>query len=147
MRRPSGDHDGLASTAELSVSRETSDPSAFIAYISEFPSLSDTNAMRPASGAGVFVGMGVFAGAAATASGCHQDGYESEAGLLVSRMTSDPSAFIAYISQFPSLLDVNAMRRPSGDHDGCASEAELLVSRMTSDPSAFIAYISWFPSL
>ena len=38
--------------------RATSDPSAFIAYISEFPSLSDTNAMRPSSGAGVCAATG-----------------------------------------------------------------------------------------
>ena len=58
------------------------------------------------------------------------------------RATSEPSAFIAYISKFPSLSDSNAMRRPSGDQAGSRSLAELLVMRATSEPSAFIVYIS-----
>ena len=62
-------------------------------------------------------------------------------------MTSEPSAFIAYISQLPSLSDENAMRRPSGDQEGSSSSAEWMVRRVTSEPSAFIAYISQFPSL
>ena len=61
----------------------------------------------------------------------------------MSRETSDPSAFIAYISLFPSLADANAMRSPSGDQDGVAPS----VRRVRPDPSEFIAYISKFPSL
>ena len=53
------------------VRRVTSDPSSFIAYISLFPSLSDTNAMRPSSAVeaevevGGSLGWGVEAGAGA----------------------------------------------------------------------------------
>ena len=55
-------------------------------------------------------------------------------------------AFIVYISKFPSsLLDTNAMRRPSGDQDGDLSLAELLVRRATPEPSETIAYISNLP--
>ena len=39
MRRPSGDQDGHPSKAELLVRRAAPEPSAFIAYISQFPSL------------------------------------------------------------------------------------------------------------
>ena len=55
MRRPSGDHAGASFTAGLFVRRATSEPSAFIVYISVLPSLSDTNAMRPPRLAGVGV--------------------------------------------------------------------------------------------
>ena len=67
--------------------------------------------------------------------------------LLVSSASPEPSAFITHIPSFPSLLDMNAMRPPSGDQDGNQSCAELLVRRVTSEPSAFIVYISQFPSL
>ena len=94
-----GPQDGNQSSAELFVRRVTPEPSAFIAYISMFPSLSELNAMRRPSGA--------------------QDGPQSGAELFVRRATPEPSAFITYISVFPpSLPESNAMRRPSGDQDG-----------------------------
>ena len=69
MRRPSGDQFGLASPAELSVSLVTFDPSVSITYISESPSRSELNAMRPVStgvwgvvGLDVRVGVGVGVG-------------------------------------------------------------------------------------
>ena len=63
-----------------------------------------------------------------------QDGSKSPAELSVRRVTPDPSEFIAYISAFPSLSDMNATRRLSGDQDGDQSSAELLVRRATPDP-------------
>ena len=118
--------------------RERPEPSAFIEYISPFPSwpvytstfkpLSDLNAMRRPSG--------------------DQDGYRLLVGrLLVRRARPEPSAFIEYIWIFPSSHEVNAMRRPSGDQDRSPDRAELWVSRATPEPSAFIVYISPVSSL
>ena len=75
-----------------------------------------------------------------------QAGSRSSMSLLVSRVISEPSAFIAYISWLPSRLDEKAMRRPSGDHAGQSSQASLSVSRIIPEPSAFAAYISRLPS-
>ena len=76
-------------------------------------------------GVGVFVGVGagVFVGVGADATAGPQDGLLSSAGLLVRRATSEPSAFIAYISRRnpSSLSDTNAMRPSS------AVEAEVEV--------------------
>ena len=138
MRPPSGDQVGSASRAELLVRRACPEPSAFITYISLFPSRSDTNAMRRPPG--------------------DQAGSASRAELLVRRAWPEPSAFITYISLFPSRLDSNAIRpdgasqlgsrrakRP-GDQAGKESLAELLVRRVWPVPSASITYISLYPS-
>ena len=47
-----------------------------------------------------------------------QLGETSDAGSSVSRVWSEPSAFITYILQFALRNDANAMRRPSGDQLG-----------------------------
>ena len=67
-------------------------------------------------------------------------------------MTPEPSAFIAYIfppgsPTFASLLDVNAMRRPSGDQYGNLLLETSPVKRVTPEPSAFITYIAVVQSL
>ena len=40
---------------------------------------------------------------------------------LVSLVWPDPSAFITYISSFPSRFERKAMRRPAGDQAGIVS--------------------------
>ena len=53
-----------------------------------------------------------------------QEGCQSLARLLVSRVRPEPLTFIVYISSlFLSLSDMNAMRRPSGDQAGYSSSA------------------------
>ena len=49
----------------------------------------------------------------------------------MSRVTSEPSAFTAYISQFPSRFERNTIRRQSGgDHLGLPSSAGSPVRRV-----------------
>ena len=73
--------------------------------------------------------------------------------LLVSRVISVPSEFMAYISVFAekylgtlSRAETYAMRRPSGDQAGLQSSEGLWVRRVVSEPSAFATYISALPS-
>ena len=92
MRRPFGDKDGFE--PELSVRRTTTEPLAFIVYIELNPSLSDVNAMRRP-----------FGDQDGSLSSCERDPLADGSRAmesLVSRVTPEPSAFIAYISQFPS---------------------------------------------
>ena len=59
-------------------------------------------------GMGVIVGVGVTVGVGVIVGGTEagpQDGHPSGAELLVRRATPVPSAFIAYISRFPSLRE------------------------------------------
>ena len=58
-----------------------------------------------------------------------QDGDTSLSGLFVSRFTSAPSAFMVYISGFPSRLEVNAIR-PGGVY----SPAVIYIARPTVFP-------------
>ena len=50
-----------------------------------------------------------------------QEGRESAAGLLVSLVWPEPSAFITYISVLPSRKEWKAMLAPSGDQEGTRS--------------------------
>src|SRR3990172_436708 len=98
MREPSGDQAGNPSNASLSVTRTTSEPSAFMTYISPLPSRADVKAMRSPSG--------------------DQDGYPLSGAFKLETLASpDPSEYMVRISEAPLRSETKAILPPLGMMD------------------------------
>ena len=77
-----------------------------------------------------------------TMSGDQSGVSSAAAGLLVRLAWFDPSTFITYMSESPSLRETKETLLPSGDQVGDQSWAGLLVRLVWLEPSTSIMYIS-----
>ena len=67
--------------------------------------------------------------------------YRHTPSYVVRRVWSEPSAFITYISSFPSRFDWNTMRRPSGDQLGCTVGSARLYGQACLAGTVCVHYV------